>query len=101
MPMTTENEMHLFLERLESRLDGIENKIDGLSGSWRKSMQWLGMLSEHVQSHETFRDEVRESLEPLFRQLENFDDSIRVMRHATSDVSRRMEEMEAEKLKAG
>ena len=54
------------------------------------------MLSEHIESLDEFRDEVRASLEPLSVKLDNLDEVMRIMRHATVDVSRRVENLENE-----
>ena len=52
------------------------------------------MLSEHIESLDEFRDEVRASIEPLSMKLDNLDEVMRIMRHATVDVSRRVENLE-------
>ena len=54
------------------------------------------MLLEHIESLDEFRDEVRASLEPLSVKLNNLDEVMRIMRHATVDVSRRVENLENE-----
>jgi chromosome segregation ATPase len=82
------------LTRIELRLTAIEKKIDGLSTSPRKAMEWMGQLAEQVRSLDSFREEVRASLEPLFQKLESLDDVLRILRHATSDVARRVETLE-------
>ena len=82
------------LSRLEERLAHMEQKIDAISQTRTKSFEWIAQLSEHVSSLDDFREEVRASLEPLFYKLENLDEIIRILRHATSDVSRRVERLE-------
>ncbi len=79
---------------MDQRLDAMDKKLDTLARSRHKSMEWIGMLSEHIRSLDEFREEVRASFEPLSRKLENLDDVQRILRHATGDVSRRIEKME-------
>ncbi|OGQ90038.1 MAG: hypothetical protein A2289_13650 [Deltaproteobacteria bacterium RIFOXYA12_FULL_58_15] len=85
----------------EDRLIAMDKKLDQLVATRRKSLEWLSMMSEQVQSLDAFREEVRASLEPLFSKLQNIDDFIRILSHATSDVSRRVEEIESSKRMAG
>ena len=94
--MMTAKDLVASVERIEKRLDTIDDKLDQFIASRRKSLQWIETMSQHVQSLDMFREEVRGSLEPLFSKLQNLDDLIRIMRHATADVSRRVEEMETE-----
>ena len=82
------------LGRLEKRLKAIDEKLDGLAKSRRKSMEWIATLSEHVRSLDEFREEVRASFEPVLGKLDSLDEVVRIMRHATSDVSRRVEILE-------
>jgi chromosome segregation ATPase len=99
--MSTPFDLQATLERLEGRLDAIDKKVDTMSATWRKAMEWIGQMGEHVQSLDDFREEVRASLEPLFQKLDNVDDVMRIIRHATSDVSRRIEEIEQKRRLAG
>jgi len=85
------------LAAIAARLDAIDAKLDAMASSRRKSMEWIGQLSEHIRSLDSFREEVRATLEPLFAKLENMDEGMRVLRHATSDVSRRLESFERPK----
>ena len=82
------------LSRIESRLDEIEIKLDSLRNGNRKSLEWIGMLSEHVRDLDAFREEVRASFEPLCGKLDNIDEVVRILRHATVDISRRVETVE-------
>lgn len=83
-------------ETLNRRLDAIEAKLDVMRGASKKGLEWIGMLSEHIESLDEFRDEVRASIEPLSNKLENLDDVMRILRHATVDVSRRVENLESD-----
>lgn len=94
LTMSTPFDLPATLERLEGRLDTIDKKIETMSSSWRKAMEWIGQMGEHVQSLDAFREEVRASLEPLFAKLDNVDEVMRILRHATSDVSRRIDDLE-------
>jgi chromosome segregation ATPase len=84
--------------RIEERLEAVDRKIEQLVSMRRKSLEWIANMSEQVQSLDAFREEVRQSLEPLFGKLENLDEVLRILRHATSDVSRRVERIEAHRL---
>ncbi len=84
---------------LEQRLESIDTKLDGMKTSRRKSMEWIATMNEQVRSLDEFREEVRASFEPLLGKLRDLDEVMRIMRHATSDVARRITELEA--LKAG
>ncbi len=94
MSNTTEN----ILDRLEKRLAAMDAKLDTLSASRGKSMEWIGVLSQHVESLDRFREEVRATFEPISRKLDAMDEVIRIMRHATSDVSRKVEDIEKRRL---
>lgn len=89
------------LSRMEERLGAIDAKLDGLVHARKKSMEWIGQLSEHVRSLDEFREEVRASFEPLLHKLDDIEEVVRILRHATSDVSRRVEGIEWDKRKAG
>ncbi len=82
------------IARIEERLTAMDRKLDTVAASRTKSMEWLAQMSEHVRSLDQFREEVRASLEPLFEKIENLDEVIRIMRHATLDVARRVEQLE-------
>lgn len=82
------------LQRLEARLGEIDKKIDALSRTKTKSLEWIGTLSEQIQSLDDFREEVRQSFEPVLSKLSGMDEVVRILRHATSDVSRKMEQLE-------
>ena len=82
------------LERMESRLDRIEDKVDSIKAGHRKSLEWIGTLSEHIRSLDEFREEVRASFEPLCGKLDLIDEVVRILRHATVDISRRVEAVE-------
>ena len=99
--MSTPFDLQATLEGLEGRLDALDKKIDTMSVTWRKAMEWIGQMGEHVQSLDDFREEVRASLEPLFQKLDNVDDVMLILRHATSDISRRMDEVEQKRRLAG
>jgi chromosome segregation ATPase len=86
-----------FLSRLEARLLAIDEKLQNLSKARNKSMEWIGTLSEHVRSLDEFREEVRATFEPLLAKLESIEEVVRILRHATSDVSRRVQEIEHDK----
>ena len=89
------------LGRIEGRLDEIEIKLDSMRNGNRKSLEWIGMLSEHIRDLDSFREEVRASFEPLCGKLDNIDEDVRILRHATVDISRRVETVErAEALSA-
>ena len=66
--MGTELEIIQVLERIEARLNRIEETVQGVRMSTRKSMEWIGTLSEHMSAFDTFRDEVRSTLEPVMNQ---------------------------------
>ena len=82
------------LGRIEGRLDEIEIKLDTMRNGNRKSLEWIGMLSEHIRDLDSFREEVRASFEPLCGKLDNIDEVVRILRHATVDISRRVETVE-------
>ncbi|MEL6548259.1 MAG: hypothetical protein AAFQ82_26770, partial [Myxococcota bacterium] len=60
-----------------------------------KSFDWIGQLSEHIESLDAFREEVRACFEPIMGKLERLDEISRVLRHATADVSRRIDTIES------
>ena len=78
----------------------MDRKLDGLSKTRHKSLEWVSVLSEQVQSLDAFREEVRASFEPVLGKLSNLDDVLRILRHATSDVSRRVDRLEQRQLRA-
>ncbi len=92
-------EMEPYLDRICNRLDAIDQKLAALHTSRKKTMEWIGQLSEHVRSLDAFREEVRQTLEPLFGKLESIDELMRILRHATNDVARRVESLEGERRK--
>jgi chromosome segregation ATPase len=92
--MDAEHDVAAAVTRIESRLDSLDSKLDQMMTTRRKSMEWIAQMSRQVQSLDEFREEVRASLEPLFDKLRDLDDVIRILRHATSDVSRRVEAIE-------
>ncbi len=85
------------LETIMTRLDTIDGRLAALVRTRKKTLEWMAQLSEQVTSLDAFREEVRASLEPLFCKLEGLDDLLRILRHATSDVSRRVESLEGER----
>ncbi len=85
------------LGRIEARLDAIDQKLESLSMGRRKSMEWIAQLSQQIGSLDSFREEVRASLEPLFDKIEVVEDNLRILRHATSDVSRRVEQIDGQR----
>ncbi|MEM6533433.1 MAG: hypothetical protein AAF654_12475 [Myxococcota bacterium] len=90
----SESELLAVLRRIESRLDGVDAKLEELTRARSKSLEWIGQLSEHIASLDAFREEVRASFEPLGHKLDRLDEVSRILRHATSDVSRRIESLE-------
>ncbi|MEM6733381.1 MAG: hypothetical protein AAF658_17620 [Myxococcota bacterium] len=82
------------LARIEGRLDEMDTKLEALTRARSKSMEWIGQLSEHIESLDAFREEVRASFEPILSTMERLDEITRILRHATSDVSRRVESLE-------
>ncbi len=92
--MNKPEELQQSIGRLEARLDGIDAKIDLLLSVRHKSLEWLATMAQQVDSLDAFREEVRASLEPLFDKLRHLDEILRILRHATSDVARRVEEIE-------
>ena len=82
------------LTRIESKLDDLDRKITSLLQSRQKEFEWLGVLSKRIQEFDQFQQEVRQSFEPLYRKLEDVSDLLRILRHATSDLSCRLEAME-------
>lgn len=99
--MKTDNAVIDVLTRIENRLDEIEIKLETMRTGGRKSLEWIGMLSEHIRDLDSFREEVRASFEPLCGKLDNIDEVVRILRHATVDISKRVETVErAESLTA-
>lgn len=92
--MSLPEELKTVLDRLETRLGDIDTKLAGVIAHRNKSMEWIGQLSEHIRSLDEFREEVRASFEPMMHKLSDIDDVMRIMRHATSDVARRVEQLE-------
>lgn len=92
--------MTTLINGLQTRLDAIDRKLESLQQGRRKPMEWIATLSEHVRSLDAFREEVRASYEPLLAKLDNIDDILRILRHATSDMSRRVESLEQAQRKA-
>ena len=88
------------LGRIEGRLDRIEDMVESMRTSSRKSLEWVGTLSEHIRSLDEFREEVRASFEPLVDKLDCTDEILRILRHATVDVSRRIERLERRERKS-
>ena len=97
----SDHEIVSAVSRIEARLDAMDKKLDQVVTMRRKSMEWIAQMSEQVHSLDEFREEVRASLEPLFDKLRDIDEIMRILRHATSDVSRRVEEIEHKKRMAG
>ena len=89
------------LERIEQRLDAVDAKLETVTRTRLKSMEWIATLSEHIRSLDEFREEVRASFEPLIGKLDNLDEVTRILRHATNDVSRRIDTIEGKNLKVG
>ena len=87
------------LSRIETRLDSIDQKLDALAMARRKSMEWIAQLSSHISSLDSFREEVRATLEPLFTKVEACEDNLCILRHATGDMSRRIEDIEGRRAK--
>lgn len=99
--MSLPEELTSVLERLETRLGEIDTKLTSVMSNRNKSFEWIGQLSEHVRSLDEFREEVRASFEPLMHKLGDIDEVMRILRHATSDVSRRVEALEWDRRKVG
>jgi hypothetical protein len=57
-------------------------------------MEWIATLSEQISSLDEFREEVRSSFESLVLKVDNLEEIHRILRHATSDVSKRVEMVE-------
>ena len=88
------------LGRIEVRLDRIEEMVESMRTTSRKSLEWVGTLSEHIRSLDDFREEARASFEPLVDKLDCTDEILRILRHATVDVSRRIERLERRERKS-
>ena len=99
--MSLPEELKTILDRLEGRLGEIDTKLTSVMSNRKKSIEWIGQLSEHVRSLDEFREEVRASFEPLMHKLGDIDEVMRILRHATSDVSRRIEALEWDRRKVG
>lgn len=78
----------------------MDKKLDALMMAKRKSLEWIATLSEQVGSLDAFREEMRASLEPLFCKIDQVDDSMRLLKHATSDISKRVEGLETTRRRA-
>jgi hypothetical protein len=92
--MSLPEELKALLDRVETRLNDIDAKLANVVTHRNKSMEWIGQLSEHVRSLDEFREEVRASFEPVMHKLSDMDDVMRIIRLATSDVARRVEQLE-------
>ena len=92
--MVDESDEAQMLGRIEGRLDRIEVMVESMRSSSRKSLEWVATLSEHIRSLDDFREEVRTSFEPVVDKLDCTDEILRILRHATVDVSRRIERLE-------
>ena len=92
----TDPEITSILARLDTRLAAIEQKLDTVRTTNRKSHEWIGTLAQHIQRLDQFRDEVRASFEPFSDKLGCQDEVLRILRHATADVSRRIDNVESE-----
>ena len=92
-------DLEAFMDRLDARLEGIDKKLDAVAKARHKSMEWIATLSEQIESLDQFREEVRAAFEPFVRKLDGIDEVMRILRHATSDVSRRVEGIEREQRK--
>ena len=79
---------------LNKRLDTIDKKLDALTRSRGKSMEWIATLSGQIESLDAFREEVRATFEPFVHKLDNLDGTMRILRRATCDVARRIEQLE-------
>jgi len=95
--MDNQKEKFDVLERLDQRLETIDEKLNQIKGSRKKSMEWIGQLAEHIRSLDDFREEVRASFEPIRNKLDGIDEVMRIMRHATNDVCRRIDHIETDK----
>ncbi len=92
--MRVNKEIEKLMTHLDERFDAVDAKLTTLSKSRQKSMEWIGQLSEHIRSLDEFREEVRASFEPIIGKLDGLDEVMRILRHATSDVSRRIQQIE-------
>jgi len=75
-------------------LDRIEQRVEQVLKNRSKSLEWVGMLSEQIESLDEFREEVRLSFEPVLGKINNLDELIRIIRHASCDLSKRLEHVE-------
>lgn len=101
MPQPNQAELYEMLTRIEARLDGLDQKIDAIAATRNKPLEWIGQLAEHIRSLDEFREEVRATFEPLMGKLSGMDEVVRILRHATSDVSRQVEDLERRLRDAG
>ena len=92
--MSDTDAMKDLLSKIDRRLDALDGRLDVMMRTRNKSMEWIATLSDHIASLDAFREEVRATFEPFVRKLDNLDDVMRILRHATSDVSRRIERIE-------
>lgn len=99
--MSLPEELKSVLDRLETRLGDIDSKLTNVMSNRNKSFEWIGQLSEQIHSLDEFREEVRASFEPLMHKLGDIDEVMRILRHATSDVARRVEQLEWDRRKVG
>ena len=89
-----ETDVMQVLGRIEERLDAMDDKLQALTRGRSKALDWIGQLSEQIESLDEFREEVRACFEPIVGKLERLDEISRVLRHATADVSRRIDSLE-------
>lgn len=97
----TSDELRLALAKIDQRLDALDQKLEVLTQTRHKSIEWIGQLGEQISSLDAFREEVRAGFEPLLHKLGDIDDVMRILRSATSDVARRVEKLEWERRKVG
>ena len=86
--------IQIALTEIRERLDAIDDRLEDLGRTRHKSLEWVGQLAEQLRGLDAFREEVRRSFEPLFAKLESMDEIVRILRHATADVARRVERIE-------
>ncbi len=94
-----ETDLEQILGRIEQRLNAMDDKLEELTRARAKAFDWIGQLSEHIESLDAFREEVRASFEPILGKLDHLDEMSRILRHATSDVSRRLDSIEPHRRK--
>jgi len=95
--MNESKHLEEIMHRVEARLEQVSEQVEQLTRTRHKSMEWIGQLSEHIRSLDEFREEVRATFEPFVGKLDNLDEVMRILRHATSDVSRRVISLEHER----